>query len=282
MTAIKRILLATDLEPRSDRAMERAVRLACQFGADLTALYAIRSGVERGMLDSLPPHHIEAEIRRHLESVAGAKDLSAMVVAAKGPVDAAMSRYAELWKADLMVAGRIERVDAPLAVTTVERISIASRVPLLAVAAKPFGPYASALVAVDFSRLSRAAVQHALAMTQTGMVELMHVHDVPLACSRDGLSLPPGDFAADFAKVLEGLETGGRLVSSVVRMGAPVAAILDAANGGVADLVVMGSAGRSGLGRTLMGSVAHEVLERSPCDVLIVRDPPNPAVIGGP
>ena len=111
MTAIKRILLATDLEPRSDRAMERAVRLAHQFGADLTALYAIRTGADRGLLDNLPPHHIEAEMRRHLDAVPGARELAPMVVAAKGPVEQAMALYASLWKADLMVAGRPRRGD---------------------------------------------------------------------------------------------------------------------------------------------------------------------------
>jgi nucleotide-binding universal stress UspA family protein len=38
-----------------------------------------------------------------------------------------------------------------------------------------------------------------------------------------------------------------------------------------ADLVAVASAGRTGVNRVLLGSVAESVLERAPCDVLVVR-----------
>jgi nucleotide-binding universal stress UspA family protein len=283
MTAITRILLATDLEPHSDRAMERAVHLARHFGADLTALYAIRTGTERGLLDNLPPHHIEAEMRRHLETVAGAKELAPMVVAAKGPVEQAMALYAQLWKADLMVAGRTEPDGGLLSVSTVERISVASPVPLLTVTAKPFAPYSCALVPVDFSALSQPALQAALALVPAGAVELFHAYDAPLSRAELNLAVSAEDFAADFAPLLDGVPSAERLLTTSVRMGAPVATILDAAcRSPATDLIVMGSAGRSGLGRALVGSVAHAVLERAPCDVLIVQERSVAANTGGP
>ena len=45
------------------------------------------------------------------------------------------------------------------------------------------------------------------------------------------------------------------------------------ANQSRCDLIVMGSHGRSGLGRLLMGSVAEAVLRKAPCPVLTVRVP---------
>lgn len=273
MNAVRRILLATDLEPHSDRAMERAVMLARQFDADLTALYAIRTGPDRGVLDSLPPHHIEAEIRRHIETVPGAKDLAPMVVAAKGPVDQAMARYAALWKADLMVAGRPEPAEGLLSVTTVERISVASPLPLLAVTAKPFGPYAGVLVPVDFSPLSRRALDAAQVMIpEVGAIDLLHVHDAPYAQTSLDVEVSADDFAADFAPLLEGIDRQARLITTSVRLGTPVEGIIQAAQASrQTHLVVMGSTARTGLGRAFIGSVAHGVLERMPCDVLIVQ-----------
>lgn len=282
MTAIKRILLATDLEPSSDRAMERAVRLAHELGADLTALYAIRTGADRGLLDNLPPHHIEAEMRRHLETIPGAKELAPMVVAAKGPVDKAMALYATLWKADLMVAGRTEPGDGLLSTSTVERISVAGPTALLMVTAKPFASYCCALVPVDFSPLSRPALDATFDLVPTGVVEVLHVYDAPLSRTGLDVSVSPDDFAGEFTTLLNGLPTAGHLVTTSVRLGTPMASILKAAECGPTDLIVMGSAGRTGLGRALVGSVAHEVLERAPCDVLIVRERPVPASHGGP
>jgi nucleotide-binding universal stress UspA family protein len=49
-----------------------------------------------------------------------------------------------------------------------------------------------------------------------------------------------------------------------------------------ADLVVMGTHGRSGLGRLLLGSVAEEVLRTAPCPVLTVKAAPLAAATGAP
>ena len=55
--------------------------------------------------------------------------------------------------------------------------------------------------------------------------------------------------------------------------GDPATAIVEAAEETGADLVVMGTSGRTGLTRLLMGSVAEEVLRHAPCPVLTVRGP---------
>jgi nucleotide-binding universal stress UspA family protein len=53
----------------------------------------------------------------------------------------------------------------------------------------------------------------------------------------------------------------------------PAAAILQLARDIKADLIVMGTHGRTGLGRVLMGSVAEEVVRQAPCSVLTVKLP---------
>jgi nucleotide-binding universal stress UspA family protein len=53
-------------------------------------------------------------------------------------------------------------------------------------------------------------------------------------------------------------------------------AILQAARTVRADLIVIGTHGRRGLSRILLGSVAEDVLRRAPCPVLAVREEPQP------
>lgn len=53
--------------------------------------------------------------------------------------------------------------------------------------------------------------------------------------------------------------------------GDPREALVDEARGAGADLVVVGSHGRSGVGRLLMGSVASHVVGHAPCSVLVVK-----------
>jgi nucleotide-binding universal stress UspA family protein len=56
-----------------------------------------------------------------------------------------------------------------------------------------------------------------------------------------------------------------------ILMGAPALAILQEASASAPDLILMGSHGRRGVTRFLLGSVSHAVLHRAPCPLLIVR-----------
>lgn len=58
-----------------------------------------------------------------------------------------------------------------------------------------------------------------------------------------------------------------------VKEGEPAAAILHMTEEVHADLIVMGTTGRSGLGRLLLGSVVEEVMRKARCPILTVRSP---------
>jgi nucleotide-binding universal stress UspA family protein len=55
--------------------------------------------------------------------------------------------------------------------------------------------------------------------------------------------------------------------------GEPAEEIIRLAGKTRSDLIVMGTHGRTGLGRLLLGSVAEEVLRRAPCPVLLLKKP---------
>lgn len=61
------------------------------------------------------------------------------------------------------------------------------------------------------------------------------------------------------------------VTSEVSEAAEPAQAIVDAASASGADVIVMGSHGRTGLARLLLGSVAHKVLALSPIAVMVVR-----------
>ena len=65
-----------------------------------------------------------------------------------------------------------------------------------------------------------------------------------------------------------GLAARGRALD-----GDPRATLLEIAHEEKADLIVVGSHGRTGLGKLLMGSVASHVVTHAPCSVLVVRRP---------
>ena len=69
------------------------------------------------------------------------------------------------------------------------------------------------------------------------------------------------------------LQGGGRLVDSAMIQGDPRSTLVEEARRMNADLLVVGSHGRSGLSRLVLGSVASYVASHAPCSVLIVKRP---------
>jgi nucleotide-binding universal stress UspA family protein len=78
-------------------------------------------------------------------------------------------------------------------------------------------------------------------------------------------------------RAAESLRTAGLAAEPRVLHGDPREVIVDCARAEGVGLVVMGSHGRTGLARLLLGSVAAYVVSHAPCDVLVVRLPHAPA-----
>jgi nucleotide-binding universal stress UspA family protein len=83
------------------------------------------------------------------------------------------------------------------------------------------------------------------------------------------------------ARASDALQRSGLTVETVVREGDPRTEIVAEAEKLQADLIVLGSKGRTGVARWLMGSVAEYVVRHAPCSVEVARDPPHPEVAPG-
>jgi universal stress protein A len=141
------------------------------------------------------------------------------------------------------------------------------------------------LAPIDFSPSSRAALQYAifLAGKHGAELEVLHVAEPPGYVGPDALALLPvgsvqpsfDQTKAEVQREVEGLlaKAGDRPKTVAVRVdnGEPSDVILRLAGDGGADLIVMGTHGRTGLSRLLIGSVAEAVLRRSSCPVLTIR-----------
>ena len=69
------------------------------------------------------------------------------------------------------------------------------------------------------------------------------------------------------------LASGGLTAKGVVEDGDPRLALIDVARREHADLVVVGSHGRTGIPKLVLGSVASHITTHAPCSVLVVRGP---------
>lgn len=131
----------------------------------------------------------------------------------------------------------------------------------------------------DFSRQSRYALDLArsLARDHKARLVVLHVLPRPQAVPYDELPLippPAPDFEGTYAKLREWAPPEPRLTTEhLAEVGYADSVILSTAEDLKADLIVMGTHGRTGLGRLLLGSVAEQVLRRATCPVLTVKAP---------
>jgi len=137
------------------------------------------------------------------------------------------------------------------------------------------------LVPVDFSQHASQVVEWAaeLAVEHHSKLMLLHAYHVPIELQHfEGAYLPPdywkcvkSDAASQLDHYAEIARRRGIEVESVVREGYPATVIEEEANRVQADLIVIGSQGRSALKHMLVGSIAERIVHKAHCPVLTVK-----------
>ncbi len=130
----------------------------------------------------------------------------------------------------------------------------------------------------DFSENSRAALDVARLVARDQGARLVIIHVTEPAVMVDGTVLGESDPSAyhasleDLRAELDGPDLKYPIETRVI-LGYPRYEILSTAQEMGCDMIVMGTHGRSALGRVLFGSVAESVLSRATCPVMVVKRP---------
>lgn len=128
---------------------------------------------------------------------------------------------------------------------------------------------------VDFSGLSRKALQYAneFARLSNGKIFLVGVvENDPTINYSHGLEAERAEEEKKLEALIDEEQIAGIVADYVIYEGFPEECILDYAKRQDADIIIMGSHGRRGLKRMILGSVAEHVVRRAPCPVLVVKE----------
>jgi nucleotide-binding universal stress UspA family protein len=134
-------------------------------------------------------------------------------------------------------------------------------------------PIKTILVATDFSPMSEHAVHFAGALARDYGARLVAVHVIqtPVAVyAETAVFVEEPDRSAARA-ALAALRVPGVDFEYRLREGEPISTIVQVARETGTDLLVMGTHGRGGLLRVLLGSVAEGVLREAPCPVMTIK-----------
>jgi nucleotide-binding universal stress UspA family protein len=139
-------------------------------------------------------------------------------------------------------------------------------------------PIKTILLPTDFSKSSEAALRFACALARDYQARLLllHVVEPPVYYGELGMAVPlPADFDESLRRRLEQLvpPESGVAADTMLVEGNAAREILRVAEEQHCDLIVMGTHGRSGLSRVVLGSVAEDVVRHSRVPVLTLKTP---------
>ena len=281
------ILVATDFSVRSDRAMRRAALLARKLRAQLTLVHVIDNDQPRSSIaaERMAASDLLDEFARTMREADGIETDWLVQV---GRIHSGILEAADESSADLIVVGpHRNRWRDVLVGITAERIIRESTRPLLVAADIPASWYRNTLLALGFDEASVFAAQkaHAMGVFSRTDVIVMHAFDAPAESHLKRAFVSPASIAeyvqgerisADvvLSRMLEDLDLppSSKMLRRV--KGSPARTIVEAAQQIDSDLIVVGTNRPNGLRRSLIGSVADDVLRDARHDVLVIPDSP--------
>jgi nucleotide-binding universal stress UspA family protein len=283
MGRYQKILVAMDGSASGENALRQALALACVEKCWVRVVTVVPPFEGELELTGVGDVH-EAILRpgrailARAEAIAGESGGLIKTSLEEGEASQRIAAIAAEERCGLVVMGRrgISRLERMAIGSVTARVIGHSPVDVLVVPLGTAIGWKSVLVATDGSAHSAAAAAKAVdfAASYGGRVVALAVVDLP----EEVYAVAPGTVDILIAKarghvrpVAAMSEKAGVSCATAIREGVPAATIVQVAQEEAAGVIVVGSHGRTGLARLLMGSVTEKVIGHAPCPVLVVR-----------
>ena len=264
------LMVATDGSEHGESAVREAINLAKICSSNLIALFVVKTNLE---FDSVLPRFAEKEEQaavKHLESVkaqATKEGVNCMTTVSLGeePYEDII-RHASSNNVDLIIMGTHGKTEMKRLMmgSVTARVIGHAHCNILVVPLDAKVEFRNVLIATDGSTYSEAAASVALGIAKRCGNSLIVISvassDAEMASAKDNVN-----------KVSEAAEKEGVKTMAVVAKGKPYEAIVETSKQKKADVIVIGSHGRTGLARLLMGSVTERVIGHAEVAVLVVK-----------
>lgn len=289
--AIRTILAALALETDDDPVARRAVQLATQHGAQLLVLHVNEGNLLRD--PELPKSAdqatiaqlLEAESRDRIQQLTESAPDSTRIFIESGKPHDLIRLFADRHGADLVLIGpgKAKNIRERVFGSTADRVVRAASGSVLVVKSADAQPYVRVVAGVDFSGLSRAAVQSVARLAPSAFVELLHTVEIPLAFEQAMRKAGTAPAEIERYRAAKGRNARARLLAefseagrlsplTMIRIvnGDPANALIRSSRRRKVDLIALGTRGLNAVAEQVLGSVARKVLLAASCDVLVV------------
>ncbi len=219
----------------------------------------------------------QERLTRQVRAAAASDRVRARAV--PGPAEVAISKVVDDVDADLVLVGstRYGKIGQLFLGTTAQRVLRGSKVPVLVMRGAEARPPTRVLFTTDMSPASGSAIEAGQGLLTQLTTGAGYEQRFLLVLGYDLIAPPPLSRSAlaeaanlELRRFVDGLAGQQGDAEIAIRVGEPAHEIRDEATEWNADLVVLGTHGRSGVPRLLIGSVAESVVRQAPCNVLVI------------
>lgn len=276
MQLIKKILFPTDFGESMDVALRSVIDIAKKFDSEIILLHALPEKISNDHLKDLVSvkmkeftDKIKAEqIRCYFELISGNSADVILEVAERKKVNII-----------LLGAGRSRKMEFKLGSNS-EKIIRNSSVPVWIIEKDKPILMNTILCPVDFSDESRLALDNAIHLCRRFESKLIIMHVIKSLSdeySDIGVDLDEEKpewikkISAEFDSFIMEMNLSGILWEKELKFGDPSNEIIELISSNNVGLIVMGSTGKSGLSRFLIGSVTEKVTRKVPCSFIVIK-----------
>lgn len=289
MQRLQRLCAGSNFSPESDCAVQSAVTLARETGAHLDLVHVVhRPHLYERVLQRHPTgdQELVARAAEHLRQTTGGPAFAGVAIShhvrVGTPFSELIAACQELGDGLLVIGARKRSSLSELLVgSTAEKVLRKAPVPvLLARRALPEKP-TCILAPTDFSDASRAALEEAIALARRWGTRLVLLHVIePIVqayawatdlAGGEIYVVEPAELQPEWDALIATLDLNGVQWEQQTIKGEVSSTVAAAAQSFAADLIIMGTHGRTGLTHALLGSVAEGVARAAETSVLTVR-----------
>ncbi len=278
---MRKLLMATDLSARSDRALQRAIALADQLGAALQIVHVIDDSIPETIVAQYENAAHEMT-KKLLSTMPAAINVSPNVKIVRGHGYAEIIHRAVEFGAEMIILGVTRYTQNELfRGTTAERVIRMGALPVLLVRDPVARNYGKVLVATDNSPAARSALENAIAIAPGAEIHLLHAIHVPFRgllgsqSQEEVRQLQEDRFRRKLEEEINTHATalgGGGLTYTIhLEKGEIINVLNQQITQLKPNLLALGMHGRPTLRHALIGSIAAEMLSHPPVDVLVAK-----------
>jgi universal stress protein E len=281
MKILRKILLATDFSKSSENTVEMSIKLAKTFDAEIILLHVLPVEAEIESIKELLNLAVKTRFNRLKEKIIRSGIRTPESFVKFGSAFNEIVRIADYKNVNIIVMGSgkdVENSSYKLSTTTAKVISKTHK-PVWVVKAGAKLKIKKILCPIDFSEPSKRALDNAIHLARRFGAEInmmsvfepidVHTEELDFICEQNDQLLE--DYFIKFDEFLNDFNLKNITAKKTHKSGVPYANILMTIAKYKPDLLIIGTTGKTGLAKILIGSVTEKVIREVPCSFITTK-----------